>query len=209
MSPKTSDRHREATFQKKIDQKNTRNVVCVQFSSWHCTVAYSRVNFKTLQYSISYPVRKRFKTVQNCFPHNFINELTKNDHSTPFSNRKIRKKIENCIKHRMNRAYPRSRQRQSVFNAFLGDFSNRKLGFLESPENFGHFWPLLTTPGHFWPLLTTSDRFWPLLATFGRFWPLLVTSGHFWPLLATFGHFWPLLATSGHFWPLLTTFFGV
>ena len=57
---------------------------------------------------------------------------------------------------------------KSVFNAFLGDFSNRKLWFLESSENFGHFWSLLATSGHFWPLLATFDHFFLAYKYFGK-----------------------------------------
>ena len=65
--------------------------------------------------STVYPTQS--ETVQNgskrftIFFTQFINQLTQNDHSTPFSNRKIRKKMKNCIKHRMNSSYPSSRKR--------------------------------------------------------------------------------------------------
>ena len=78
----------------------------------YCTVASSRVKFKTRQYSISYPVWNGSKRFTICFPPQFVNQLTKNDPSKSFSNRKNREENKkNCVKHRVNRAYPRSRKR--------------------------------------------------------------------------------------------------
>ena len=140
--------------------------------------------------STVYPTRS--KTVQNGSQfvfHAIYQSIDRNDHSKLFFKQKIRKKTRKLLNIVWTVLIHNPAGDKSVFDAFLGNFSHRKLGFLESSENSGHFWPLLTTFDHFWPLLTT----------FGHFWPLLVTSGHFWSLLVTFGHFWPLLTTFGHF----------
>ena len=140
----------------------------------YCTVASSRVDSKTqpvVQYSISYPVQndsKRFRI----FFHAVYQSTEQTDHSKPFSNRKIRKKIENCIKQHIEWTVlihdPASDE--SVSNEFLDDSFQSKTWI---PWIFWQFRPLLATSGTFWPLLTPSGHFWPL------FWRINISGRHY------------------------------
>ena len=99
-----------------------------------------------------------------------FSQLTQNDHSKPFSNRKIWKKTKNCIKTSDEPCLSTIPQATKAFLMHSSvTFSNQKLEFLESSENPGHFWPLLATFGHFWSLLAIFGNFWSLLATSATF----------------------------------------
>ena len=135
----------------------------------YCTVASSRVNFKTHQYSISYPVRNGSKRFRICLLRKFVNQLTKMTIPNRFQTEKSGRKQKTVWNIVWTVLIHDPVSDKSIFYASLGDFSNRKLGFLKSSENSGHFWPLLAPSGSFWPLLVTSDHFWSLLATSGHF----------------------------------------
>ena len=134
----------------------------------YCTVASTRVHFKTHQCSISYPARKRFKTVQNFFFTQFINQLTKMTIPNRFQTEKIRKTIKGVLNVVWTVLIHDPAGDKSVWMHYSVIFSNRRLGFLTVSENPGHFWPLLATLGHLWPLLATFSHSWPPLATSGH-----------------------------------------
>ena len=168
--------------------KNTWTKRRYSVLSMYDYVLYGRIfkaDIKIHQYIMSYPVQngptrsktvqngskrsetiqngsKRFKTVQNFFPAVY-QSTDQNDHSTPFSNRKIRKKIKTVLNIVWTVLMHDPTSDESVFNAFLGHFFQSKAWI---PWIFWKFWPLLATSGHFWPLLATSSHFWSLLATF-------------------------------------------
>ena len=108
-------------------------------------VASSRVDFKTHQYSTSYPVRNGSKRFRIYFSRSFSIHWPKMTIPHRFQTEKSGRKQKTVLNIVWAVLIHDPTCDKSVFNAFLGDFFPSKTWFFESSENFGHFWPLLVT----------------------------------------------------------------